>query len=103
MITELNEDNFKDKIISWITLIDFWEDNCSPCEIMSEILDEFAISAKKELKIWKINWKYNNSIIQKYRVLNTPTLMLFKEWKAVGQLLWVRTKDDLQEFTNLYI
>ncbi len=103
MIIELNENNFKDTINSWVTLVDFWADNCNPCQEMFKILDDFSKVADENLIIWKLNWDSNVSIVQEYRIMSAPTLMIFKDWKPLDQLIWVQTVDQLKEFTKKYI
>lgn len=103
MIIELNENNFKDTIKSWVTLVDFWADNCNPCQEMFNILDNLSKVSDKDLKIWKLNWDSNISIVQEYRIMSAPTLMIFKDWKPLDQLIGLQTVEKLQEFIKKYI
>lgn len=103
MIYELNEQNFNETIKSGITLVDFWADNCNPCIEMFKVLEDFSNVADKSLKIGKLNWDSNISIVQNYRIMSAPTLMIFKDGQPVDQLVWVQTVEKLKEFTQKYI
>jgi len=103
MIIELNEANFKTEINEWVVLVDFWANDCNPCIEMLNILENFSKVADKNLKIWKLNWDSNLSIVQEYRIMSAPTIILFKDWKPVELLVWVQTAERLEEITKKYL
>jgi len=102
-VIELNENNFKNEINQWIVLVDFWANDCNPCIEMLKILNDFSEINDKDLKIWKLNWDSNISIVQEYRIMSAPTLIVFKNWKPVEQLIWVQSVEKLKEVTNKYL
>lgn len=102
MLIELNTSNFKENIKSWITLVDFWSDDCSPCKAMLSVLEDFAKTNTKNIKICKLNWNANMSVVQEYRIMTVPTLIIFDNGKPVEQLIWLQNKEKLEEVTKKY-
>jgi len=99
----LNEDNFEKTITSWVTLVDFWAEWCGPCQQMLPILAEFEESMWDKINVWKVNVDDNANIASTFRVMSIPTLILFKDWKPVEQLVGVQQADKLTETVNKYL
>lgn len=93
----INESNFDAEITngSGLALIDFWAEWCGPCQMMLPILGNFANEVGSKVKVCKVNVDDNPWIAAKFRVMSIPTLILFKDGKAVEQGVWVHTVDQL--------
>lgn len=102
MIT-LNDSNFKSETSSWLILVDFWADWCGPCKMMLPILEELSKMIWDKAKIWKLNVDENPTISAEFRILSIPTLLIFKDWKLVDQMLWVKQASVLKEKLESYI
>ena len=99
----LNEDNFEKTISSGVTLVDFWAEWCGPCQQMLPILSECEESMWDKINVWKVNVDDNAGIASTFRVMSIPTLILFKDWKPVEQLVWVQQVDSLKELVSKYL
>jgi thioredoxin 1 len=64
-------------------LVDFKADWCAPCKMMMPILKQVKQNYKDRIKIIKIDIDKNPDVAQKYSVRSVPTLVLFKEGKAI--------------------
>lgn len=104
-VNVINEENFESEVLNstWVYLIDFWAEWCGPCQMMLPILSDFAWEMWDKMKIGKVNVDENPSIAQSFRVMSIPTLIVFKDWKAVEQMVWVKQKDELVEVCNKYM
>lgn len=100
---ELNETNFADSIKEWIVLVDFWAEWCGPCQVMLPILSDFAKDMEWKIVVWKVNVDECPSVASQFRVMSIPTLIVFKDGKAVEQMVWVQQKDKLKEVCAKYI
>ena len=93
----LDDSNFEAEVVntSGVTLVDFWAEWCGPCQAMLPTLDAFANDMEGKMSVGKINVDDSPTTAQWYRVMSIPTLIIFKDGKAVDQLVWVQTKEQL--------
>lgn len=76
-------------------LVDFWADWCTPCHMVSPIVEEISREKVETLKVAKLNVDDNPSVTQRYGVMSIPTLILFKGGEEVARVVGVRPKDDI--------
>lgn len=101
-VVVITESNFEGEISNntGLALIDFWAEWCGPCQMMLPILGNFAKEIGWKVKVCKVNVDDNPGIAAKFRVMSIPTLILFKDGKAVEQAVWVHTVDQLKSLTE---
>lgn len=79
-----------DEIISSATkpvLIDFWASWCGPCRALSPIVEEIAAERADGLDVYKCNVDEERDLAMRFQVMSIPTLILFKEGKAVHTMV----------------
>ncbi|MEO1620558.1 MAG: thioredoxin [Cyanobacteria bacterium J06632_3] len=76
-------------------LVDFYADWCGPCQMMSKILVQVGSQMKGEVKVVKIDTERYPQIASQHSIHALPTLVLFKEGKAVDRIEGVLTADQL--------
>ena len=64
-------------------LVDFYADWCAPCRMMKPILEEVKKKVGDAATIIKIDVDQSPAIAQTYQVSGIPTLIIFKNGKAV--------------------
>jgi len=99
-ITELNSSNFNEGIKSGVTLVDFWAPWCGPCRLQGPILEEVKKKIQDKAKIAKVNVDDNPDIAQTYGIISIPTLILYKEGKAIKQFVGVQSEARLTDEIN---
>lgn len=100
MALEFTDKNFEAEVLKAKepVLIDFWATWCGPCQMMKPIIEELAEEMKgKKVKIGKLDVDANPESAQKYEVMSIPTLIFFKDGKAVNTLMGVQDKDVLKK------
>ena len=76
-------------------VLDFWAPWCGPCKMIAPILDEIAAELGGKVKIAKINVDENQLVAAKFGVRSIPTLVIFKEGKAVNTQVGALPKTQL--------
>lgn len=94
-----NKNNFEETILKSKTpvLVDFYADWCTPCKMMSPIIEEVSNEFKGKITVLKINIDECPDIAQKYSVMSIPTIILFKNGEATKTSVGVTSKDKLVE------
>lgn len=103
MAVVLNNDNFADTIKEGLVLVDFWAEWCGPCQQMLPTLEQFSTDMEWKMTVWKVNVDEAQDIAQQFRVMSIPTLILFKDWEPVEQMVWVQSMDVLKETSEKYL
>ena len=67
-------------------LVDFYATWCGPCQIMSKILEEVNIQLNGQMKILKIDTDRYPHIASQHQIQSLPTLVLFKDGRAVDRM-----------------
>ncbi|MEN9912579.1 MAG: thioredoxin TrxA [Pseudomonadota bacterium] len=81
-------------------LLDFWAEWCGPCKMIAPSLEALAIELSGKITIAKMNVDDNQTIPAQFGVRGIPTLMLFKDGKAVATKVGALSKAQLTEFVN---
>lgn len=84
-------------------LVDFWAEWCGPCKAIAPALDKLATKYSGKVKIGKLNVDENSVIPAKYGVRGIPTLILFKDGKAVGTKVGALLESQLETFLDSHL
>lgn len=99
----ITQDNFEETIKSGVILVDFWAEWCGPCQMMLPILEDFSKLMEGKMNVGKINVDENQALAAQFRVMSIPTLIIFKDWKAVETLVWVQDVARLKDICWKYL
>ncbi len=77
-------------------LVDFWASWCGPCRMMAPIVEEIA-AEHAELAVAKVNVDDEPELAQKYKVMNIPTLLLFRGGDIIKRQIGAVSKSRLEE------
>jgi thioredoxin 1 len=76
-------------------VVDYWAEWCGPCRQVSPVLEEIASEHADKIDVVKLNVDDNPVTAQKYRILNIPTLSVFKGGEVVKEIVGARPKSGL--------
>jgi len=83
----LTDATFDSEIAEGVTLVDFWAPWCGPCRMIAPIIEELAEEFDGKAGIAKVNTDEEQMTATKYGIRSIPTLIIFKDGKAVDQII----------------
>lgn len=95
----LTDQNFEEEVIKseQPVLVDFYADWCPPCKAMAPIIEKIAQDFSGEIKVGKMNIDENSQSASQYRIEAIPTLMIFKQGRAVETMIGAVSQEILEE------
>ena len=94
-ILTLTDKNFNQQTKGKLVLVDFWAEWCAPCRMMAPVLNELANELPEGKFVGKVNIETYQSMAQRFKVRNIPTLILFKDGKEINRFVGVKNKEFL--------
>lgn len=79
-------------------LVDFWAEWCGPCKMIGPALEEISDELGEKVVIAKINIDDHPETPGKFGVRSIPTMILFKDGKAVETKVGAAPKAALKEW-----
>jgi thioredoxin 1 len=95
-VTELNNDNFNDRIKNnRIVVVDVLAAWCGPCKMLSPIIDEVGAHFGESVLVGKLDADANGEIVKELGIRNIPTVLIYKNGEVVDRFVGVKPKSDI--------
>lgn len=90
-------ETFNDEVLNSdkTVLLEFYSDSCVPCKRMSPILAELE-EEYTNVDFKKLNINFGLEIAEKYKVMSSPTLLLFNKGAELNRIRGIASKADIE-------
>ena len=80
-----------------LVIVDFWAVWCGPCRMIAPILDQISEEMADKVTVVKCNVDDCEDVAMRYRIMNIPTLLFFKNGEMVDRTVGAMPKAALVE------
>ena len=96
-ILELTDQTFDQQVQSSAqpVVVDFWASWCGPCRMLAPIVEQLAKDYQGQVTFGTVNVDDHTKAAAQFRVMNIPTLILFKGGQEVDRVVGVVPREDL--------
>ncbi len=104
-LTPFNESNFEVEVLKSSTpvLVDFMAAWCATCRAIAPTVEGLTATYGDKVKIGKLNIDENPTVASQFNVQSIPTLVLFQNGKALGQLAGASSREKIDELLKLVL
>lgn len=94
----VDDKNFKEEVLNsdLAVLVDFFAVWCGPCKRVAPILEEIAKEYNEKIKVAKVDVDEASKTASSFGIMSVPTLMIFKDGKALWQGAGAMSKFELK-------
>lgn len=84
-------------------LVDFWAAWCGPCRALAPILEKLAGEFQGRFLLVKVDTDREQQIARQFGIRSLPTVMLFKDGRAVDQFLGAQPESQVRALLARYV
>jgi thioredoxin 1 len=81
-------------------VVDFWAEWCMPCRYIAPVVEELAKEYSGKVAFGKLNVDVNQTIAARFGISAIPTLIMFKNGKAVDQIVGAMPKKEIKRWID---
>ncbi|MDP4179199.1 MAG: thioredoxin [Bacillota bacterium] len=104
MARELNSNEFQNEVLNskGTVLVDFSASWCGPCKMLAPIIEELSEEVEGKAKVFKVDVDNSGDLAQEYKIMNVPTVIIFKDGAAVDKMIGFQPKGVLKSKLEQY-
>lgn len=98
-IFDVTDDSFTSEVEEYngTVLVDFFADWCTPCKMLSRVIDDVAENAGEDIKICKVNVESEKELVKKFGIMTVPTLIVMKDGSVKNRSIGVTGKKAIMD------
>lgn len=96
-IFDITGDSYTSEIENYngTVLIDFFADWCTPCKMLSPVIEDIARGA--DVKVCKVNVDSEKELAEKFGIMSIPTLVVIKNGTVRNRSIGVTGKQAIMD------
>lgn len=100
----ISSNEFQQNVLSGneVVLVDFFAEWCGPCKMIAPTIEELGNEMKGKAKVFKVDIDKSGDLAEKYEIMGVPTLMIFKNGKAIDKIVGFQPKEILKTKLEQY-
>ncbi len=86
-----------------LVVVDFWAAWCGPCRMVAPIVEQLSKEYAGRVTFGKLNVDENPEVSQRFGIQSIPTMIVFKNGKAVDGLIGALPKPQIESKFKPYL
>ncbi len=95
---DIRDEDFSREVLSSPVpvLVEFMSPHCPYCRMLAPVIDQLAARFGGRIKIVRLNIDVNSRMASLFGIQGTPTLLLFKNGKAIDRMVGILSLDEIE-------
>ena len=99
MITKINEQEFKTKVVNdAAAVVDFSATWCGPCRMLAPVLEEISDELAGKVNFYNVDVDDDSALAAGFGITSVPTVLLLKNGKVVDQSIGFRPGQQMKSW-----
>ena len=105
MAARIYTNDFQEKVLDSAipSLVDFYSDSCVACKKLAPTLCEVEEDYEGKVNVFKVNTGYDAKLVEDYGIQSNPTLIFFKDGKALDKKIGAKDYDEITDWIDSLI
>ena len=97
MVTKINEQEFKSKVVNEaVAVVDFSATWCGPCRMLAPVLEELSEEFEGKVNFYNVDVDDDTPLAAAFGISSVPTVLLLKNGKVADQSIGFRPASSMK-------
>ncbi len=104
MADRIGKEKFEEKVLKsdLPVLVDFYSDSCIACKKLAPALSQTEERLEGSFHFYKVNTNYEAELTEKYEILSSPTLLVFRNGQEAGRKTGALKSQELMDWLKSF-